>query len=462
MQVTSALLGGLLLLNGATACRKSEKSREVKFMPRATGRVCQDKLYRCFTQSSSLAQEYCTSSLGLPSTTTTVTVTPSPVPTTQEEVVTVTSTVKPGPIIRKGIASSLSAPQQLGCAPESTTRTWPASRWTSACSRIGVTSLTLTETTTLEPATVPTVVTVTTTVVTTPLTTMTSCPPSPTYNGQPALCYATSGLPVPCEQLGTMAIFSRSVSLSANQCSQALTRYGMSLGAGARACFPTSWAYVPAATAASSTRSAIYSCLNQPQNSILCQYDSECATSTFPVNQVPATPFPGPTPAIGENILEPIGTFESYQTLDAFYADWAVSGSGWPNHLSIALSETRSHSGRRSVMIRYLNTSGGGADLKAFQGRNIPVVPGRTYEFKVWFQHTISAQTNGIYLYAYPGNVRLNEVLGPNRPVNEWREARVVFTATTSWAQLVFNFGGNVGGGVCDLYLDDVTFKRLD
>lgn len=448
----------MLLLNGAAACRKSEK-HQVKFNKRA-GRVCQDKLYQCFTQSLSLAQEYCTSSLDLPSTTLTVTVTPAPIPTTEEEVVTVTSTVqKPvGGAIEKRIASSVSQ-QQLGCAPESTTRTWPASRWTSACSRIGVTSLTFAETTTLQPVVVPTVVTVTTTVVTTPLTTATSCPPSPTYNGQPVLCYAPSMLPAPCQQLQTSAILSRSLSLTATMCSQFLTRYGMTLGPSARACFPTSWPVNPAATAASSTRSAIYSCLNEAQNSIICQYDAECATATFPVDQIPATPFPAPKPPVGDDILNSTGTFESYGTsLDALYTDWAVSGTGWPNHLSLALSETRSHSGQRSLMIRYLNTSGGGVDLK----RNIPVIPGRTYEFKVWFQHTISAQTNGMYLYVYPVGPTLNEVLGPNKPVNQWRSASVVFTAKTSWVQLVYNFGGNVGGGVCDLYLDDVTFKRLD
>ncbi|KAK3314123.1 hypothetical protein B0H66DRAFT_630526 [Apodospora peruviana] len=454
MYLAPTLLGSLLLLNGATACRKSEKPQG-KFKKR-TGRVCQDKLYQCFAQSPPLSQEYCTSSLGLPSTTLTVTVTPAPILTTQEEMVTVTSTVQPpdrvafkrdGAIERR-IATSSASQQQLGCAPESTIRIWPASRWTS--------------TTTAEPATVPTVVTITTTSVTTPLTTITSCPPFPTYNGQPALCYTPSNLPSFCQQLKTSAINSRSLSQSAVYCSQSLTQYGMTLAPDARACFPTSWPANPAATAASSTRSAIYSCLIEPQKSVLCQYDVECDTATFPVDQVPTTPFPAPNPAVGDDILNSTGTFGSYGTsLDALY-DWAVSGTGWPNHLSLALSDARSHSGRRSLVIRYLNTRGGGVDLKAFQGKDIPVVPGRRYEFKVWFQHTISAQTNGIYLYGYPAGLILNEVLGPNKPDNQWRQASISFIATTSWVQLVFNFGGNVGGGVCDLYLDDVTFKRSD
>ncbi|KAM7190052.1 hypothetical protein V8F20_009885 [Naviculisporaceae sp. PSN 640] len=445
MHLGTILLGAVMFLNCASACRKSGQP-QVKFNKRA-GRVCQDKLYQCFTQSPSLAQEYCTSSVGLPSTTLTVTVTPAPIPTTTEEVVTVTSTVQrreaqAGGAIAKRLGSSLSQ-QQLGCAPESTTRTWPASRWASACSRIGVTSLTFPETTTIEAAVVPTVVTITTTVVTTPLTTITSCPPSPTYNGQPALCYAPSNLPAACQHLQTSAINSRSVSWTANMCSQSLNRFSMTLGPGARACFPTSWPVNPAATAASATRSAIYSCLNEPQNSIVCQYAAECARATFPVDQIPATPFPAPKPAIGEDILDSTGTFESYGTsLDALLADWVVSGTGWPNHLSLALSEARSHSGRRSLMIRYLNTSGGGVDLKAFQGRSIPVIPGRT-----------TSSRSGLVL---------NEVMGPNKPVNQWRSVSIVFTARTSWVQLAFNFGGNVGGGVCDLYVDDVTFMRLD
>lgn len=68
MHLPSALLGGLLLINHAAATPGQRPRRA----------VCNgDNLYRCFLSSTSLASQYCLSSMTLPGTTDTVYVTPT-------------------------------------------------------------------------------------------------------------------------------------------------------------------------------------------------------------------------------------------------------------------------------------------------------------------------------------------------------------------------------------------------
>ncbi|KAK4466312.1 hypothetical protein QBC42DRAFT_327627 [Cladorrhinum samala] len=155
MHVAFSFLGALVLLEGAAAVPAQSSNQKLK-----RGRSCgEDKLYKCFTESLALASEYCSNSLSLPSTTLTSTVIPT-VTSIDESVITITTTITPAattaPLWNRQAGSEA---VQLGCL--ATTRTWSPSRWTSACSRIGIETLTYMGTATGEAVTAPTAVTVT-------------------------------------------------------------------------------------------------------------------------------------------------------------------------------------------------------------------------------------------------------------------------------------------------------------
>ncbi|KAK3681130.1 hypothetical protein B0T22DRAFT_495106 [Podospora appendiculata] len=142
---SSALFAGLLLVGSAVATPAVDKRASV---------CTQDNLYRCFTQSLSLASEYCTKSMFLPGSTETVTITPT---VTSTSIVTVTGNAPPPALTPVKRAVTTSKPAQLGCLTGLVaTSVFPSVRWTSACSCIGITAVKVSATVTGVAVTVPT------------------------------------------------------------------------------------------------------------------------------------------------------------------------------------------------------------------------------------------------------------------------------------------------------------------
>ncbi|KAK4175772.1 WSC domain-containing protein [Triangularia setosa] len=283
------------------------------------------------------------------------------------------------------------------------------------------------------------------------LTTITSCPPAPTYNGKPELCYESGNLPTVCKQLASSTLNSRSVGPSMSACKTALGRFGMTPLPAATACFPTTAMPAnPASSVARSVADSVYACLNAPTASVLCQSDSECVTNTYTVGQVPA-----PTPTTGVDLLKGDGTFE-----DGTVGDWVVSGS--TNIVISSVSNARPRSGSLGMHMRYLNTNGGSSRFTT----TTPVIPGKQYRYNLFCLHTNPAALVSLYVYVYPNSLSnsFDDAAVYQKPANVWFTRTITFTATSSWVQLAFDVGGNRlnnGDGVDDVYIDDVTLVRL-
>ncbi|KAK3334099.1 hypothetical protein B0T19DRAFT_146142 [Cercophora scortea] len=168
---SSALFAGLLLVASAVATPALGVDKRAS--------VCtQDNLYRCFTQSLSLASEYCTKSMYLPGSTQTFTITPT---VTSTSIVTVTGNA-PAPVITPNKrAVTTSKPAQLGCLTGLVaTSVFPSVRWTSACSCIGITAIKVSATVTGPAVTVPTTETSYVTASSSTSSSTTSAPPAVT------------------------------------------------------------------------------------------------------------------------------------------------------------------------------------------------------------------------------------------------------------------------------------------
>ncbi|KAL0934763.1 uncharacterized protein CTRU02_209354 [Colletotrichum truncatum] len=284
------------------------------------------------------------------------------------------------------------------------------------------------------------------------MTTITNCPAAPTYNGSPEFCYLTGSLPVACQTLSKGFNNFRAMSTSLSSCSAQINRmkaYGATAIPQATACFPSLRSNQSPPNAADGTATAIsvYSCLLEPTNSVACQVDSECKTSTYVVGQVPS-----PTPSIGVNLLKD-GGFESGTT-----GEW-VGGASNP-HVQIAVNGARPRSGSYSLTETFLNTNGA---TYAFT-RTMKVTPGRTYTFQVPYWNSNPAALTSLYLYVYPNvfATDFNTAQLYQAAANQWLARTITFTATSSWVQILFSFGGNVGGGVNQIYIDDISFVRLN
>ncbi|KAM7223159.1 WSC domain containing protein, partial [Rhypophila decipiens] len=279
------------------------------------------------------------------------------------------------------------------------------------------------------------------------LTTITSCPPEPTYAGTTGeRCYRSGGLSAPCRTLGSSTLNSRSVGPTASACKSALTRFGMTPVPAASACFPTGIPAVPSSAVAASIRSSIYDCINAPTASLVCNFNADCQTNTYTVGQAPS-----PTPSLGVDLLRGDGTFES-----GTLGNWVL---GWGTNLVYTTVTTvNPRSGSRSLLMRYLNVNGGGNSITY----NMFVIPGRQYQFNLYYRHTNPSSATSLYLYVYPDTIQTDFTTSQlnNAPANVWGTRTVTFTAAVSWVQLVINVGGNVGSPN-DVYIDDITFKRL-
>ncbi len=277
------------------------------------------------------------------------------------------------------------------------------------------------------------------------LTTITSCPPTPTYNGSPSACFVSGGLFAECKSL-TGTAGGRALNGYVADCSYSLKSYATLLAPAATSCWP---AYVANSVAASS----VYACLVAPTASLICSYDSNCATNTYTVGQEPT-----PVPTIGVNLL-PDPSFES-GTLGKWVVTEALGSA-----IQISVSSAMPKTGDYSVAMHADNTNGY-ADYITIS--NIPVVPGATYQFTYSSLQTNPAALTTFVAYAFPqGATNMNYNTPTTPPANQWQAGTLTFTAATSWVNLAFWVAGNrlgtVGSaqGINDIYLDDVSFVRL-
>ncbi len=277
------------------------------------------------------------------------------------------------------------------------------------------------------------------------LTTITSCPPTPTYNGSPAACFAPGSLFAGCKSM-TSAIGGRILDAYVGACSASLKSYATLLSPAATTCWP---AYV----ANSVTASSVYECLVAPTASLICSYDSNCATSTYTVGEEPT-----PVPTIGVNLISD-PSFES-----GTLGSWAVTQSVGAA-LQVSVSSAMPNTGDYSLSMHVDNTDGY-ADFITISG--ISVVPGATYQFSYSSLQTNPAALTLIAAYAFPQlatNLDYNTPSTP--PANQWETGTLTFTAATSWVNLAFWVAGNRVGtsgsaeGINDIYVDDVSFVRL-
>ncbi|KAL0932353.1 uncharacterized protein CTRU02_213306 [Colletotrichum truncatum] len=292
------------------------------------------------------------------------------------------------------------------------------------------------------------------------LTTITECPSAPTYNGTPDFCYVTGNLPQACETLTSRWVgLWQELSASAQYCKSILTSWGMTPVPQATSCFPTS--YTPQITrdtaALSATASSILKCLNEPRNSLLCQFDSNCRTSTYTVGQVPSA-----TPSIGVNLLKD-GGWESGTT-----ADWNVSkGTATTgDYITLSVNSASARSGKYGLSVSYNNMNSATMDFRRIQ----KVVPGRTYQLQVYYWHTSTTANFFLNIYFYPNKVQtaaLSQNM-KNTAVNQWNVATVTFTPTSSWVMIYMMLGsglqypaGNPAGTEL-AYIDDVSFTQIN
>ena len=245
---------------------------------------------------------------------------------------------------------------------------------------------------------------------------------------------------------------SRLMSTSLRACQLALTTFGMAPNPTATSCFPTTTAAIPVdLAAATSTLASVYSCL-QTAN-VLCSFNADCQTKTYPVDQVPT-----PTPSIGVDLLYD-GSFES-----GTYGNWSVPQSPIvPTELSTQTPRT----GSWGYHAKYANINGGTITLSRVI---LGIEPGRQYQFKAWVRHDNPAATSRFLLGAYPVGVVTPDAQSSLQtlPANTWSERTITFTATSSWFQLQVTAGGTVSGvtnspgGVDNIWVDDLTLTRLN
>ncbi|KAK0639901.1 hypothetical protein B0T16DRAFT_463531 [Cercophora newfieldiana] len=205
----------------------------------------------------------------------------------------------------------------------------------------------------------------------------------------------------------------------------------------AASCFPQYFAYTDNAT-------TIYNCLKTA--GVLCSFASECATSTYSVDQVPTVPATAtPTPT---NIVANAG-FE------------AGDLSGWtldpPNYGFVStVVTTKSHSGSRALQNYYSNDNGFNSQL----WQTVFLEPGAQYTASFWWLHENPNAWCGATILLNIPSVR-------NQSPGVWREVKLTFTAPASYSKLIINYYCNVGqvryveAYRNDIYFDDITVVKV-
>ena len=278
------------------------------------------------------------------------------------------------------------------------------------------------------------------------LTTITSCPPTPTYNGSPAACFAPGKLFAECKSM--TAAGGRILDSYASGCRYKLLSYTALLAPAATTCWPAN-GYV----ANSVTASSVYDCLGAPTASLICSYDSNCATSTYTVGEEPT-----PVPTIGVNLI-PDPSFES-GTMD----NWTVTERAG-SALQVSVGSVMPKTGDYSLTMHTDNTNGF-SDYITING--LSVVPGATYRFSYSALQTNANAVTSLSAWAFPQLVTNYDYnSAPVITPNQWQAGTLTFTAATSWVNMAFVISGNRVGtpgsaqGINDIYIDDVSFVRL-
>ncbi|KAK4184466.1 WSC domain-containing protein [Podospora australis] len=280
------------------------------------------------------------------------------------------------------------------------------------------------------------------------LTTITSCPSTSTYNGVPEMCYQS--LPEACRRLNSALPNRASMSSSLGLCKSALTSYALTPVPAASACFPANWAANPPAASATSTIRSVYSCLQAPAASVICQSASSCSTNTYPVTAVPS-----PTPSLGVDLIKDGGFETGSRGL------WTVKGTNL-NDMGIThgVSTVQKKSGTYSYRINFVNFFDASITLE----RVVRVEPGKQYRFTVPFWH--QRRVGSFTILAYPVGASNGGAISPSLPNSSWNERAVTFTATSSWVQLQIVYTATQSGGLFSsngqntIYVDDATFVR--
>ncbi len=234
----------------------------------------------------------------------------------------------------------------------------------------------------------------------------------------------------------------------ASACRYSLLSYATLLAPAATACWPAN-GYV----ANTVTASSVYDCLAAPTASLICSYDSNCATSTYTVGEEPT-----PVPTIGVNLI-PDPSFES-----GTMGNWTVTERGG-SALQVSVGLARSKTGDYSLAMHTGNTDGF-SDYITING--LSVVPGATYRFSYSALQTNANALTSVSVWAFPQmatNYDYNSA--PVITPNQWQAGSLTFTAATSWVNMAFLVSGNRLGtsgsaqGINDIYIDDVSFVRL-
>jgi hypothetical protein len=201
----------------------------------------------------------------------------------------------------------------------------------------------------------------------------------------------------------------------------------------------------------------VYHCLRALSGGIACNYDANCATSTYTVGQEPS-----PTPSLGINLIASDGGFES-----GALGKWVITSQGLTHASSpTAVTNSQAKTSNYSLVTRFDNRS---MLVRQVTLAGFRIEPGAQYEFSLSCLHTnVNARTD-VYLFAYP----MEAIDSPTEssmngyPVNQWRTRRVKFMATMSFVNLqvhmVFATRGTSGSveGMDELYVDGLSLVRV-
>lgn len=289
------------------------------------------------------------------------------------------------------------------------------------------------------------------------LTTITSCPPKPTYVDQPGFC--VSSFPSICSALTNYDAAISYMSYSLDACRRSVSVLTASIANPATTCFPSlSFGYVVKdRAAATSTLSSVQSCLLAPSNSLVCQFDSTCATKTYTVGQEPSK-----TPSLDNKEIFQDGGFES-----GTLGGWKASSIAGVNYATLkpVISTAKPHSGKYSISVKFDKTN----NAQMTWERTVPLIPGKMYEISTWFWFEItSANNDGVCQYSFGGSSDGNTVQIKKSSVPQWIQAKRQYTNNRSLDRFTvtvqcLNPPGTVQDNiVAQAYFDDWTLNRLN
>jgi hypothetical protein len=289
------------------------------------------------------------------------------------------------------------------------------------------------------------------------LTTITSCPPKPTYVDQPGFC--VSSFPSICSALTNYDAAISYMSYSLDACRRSVSVLTASIANPATTCFPSlPFGYtVKDRAAATYTLSSVQSCLLAPSNSLICQFDSTCATKTYTVGQEPSK-----TPSSDGKEIFQDGGFES-----GTLGGWKASSIAGVNYATLkpVINTAKPHAGKYSISVKFDKTN----NAQITWERTVPLIPGKIYELSTWFWiEMTSANNDAVCQYMFGGSSDGNTVQVKKASVPQWVQAKRQYTNNRSLDRFTvtvqcLNPPGTVQDNiVAQAYFDDWTLNRLN